>query len=222
MGVSKSNDMIKSSSCLILLGDINFISTWDVSVIELCPWMISDNRHTPSTDNIDIGMCLLSGYTLGWYQITDKPLILIELMSPDMMRHDDDFESVQDPLYLGWGRGYLPWMGEGVPTLDRIGGTYLEWERGYLPQIGEGVPDLDGEGVPILDGGRVSALDRGRGTYLGRGEGIPTLNRLCHRQYTSCSFPREDFLFIHYSTKNVSELINIFMLNCFEISTKKC
>ena len=37
--------------------------------------------------------------------------------------------------YLGWGRGYLPWLGEGVPTL-----------------VGEGVPTLDGEDAPFYLG----------------------------------------------------------------------
>ena len=52
------------------------------------------------------------------------------------------------------GRGFLPWMGvgvatldgvEGVPTLDRGEGC-LPWtgEGGYLPWMGEGVPTLDG------------------------------------------------------------------------------
>ena len=45
-------------------------------------------------------------------------------------------------------------MEEGVPTLDGGAGTYLGWGRGYLPWMGEGVPTLDGEGVPTLDGGR--------------------------------------------------------------------
>ena len=54
------------------------------------------------------------------------------------------------------GEGYLPWMGEEVPTLDR-GGTYLGMGEGYLPWDGGGVPTLNGGGVPTLD----------RGTYLG-------------------------------------------------------
>ena len=32
-------------------------------------------------------------------------------------------------------RGYLPWMGEGVPSLD-WGVTNLGWGRGYLPWTG--------------------------------------------------------------------------------------
>lgn len=35
-------------------------------------------------------------------------------------------------LAVGGGDSYLPWMGEGVPNL----------ERGYLPWMGEGVPTL--------------------------------------------------------------------------------
>ena len=86
--------------------------------------------------------------------------------------------------YLGWGRGgYLPWMGEAVPTLDM--------GEGYLPWMGEGVPTLDGEGVPTLDGGWGTYRGWGRGylpmmqgTYLGwgrgylpwMGEGVPTLD----------------------------------------------
>ena len=33
--------------------------------------------------------------------------------------------------------------GKGVPTLDEEGGTYLGWGRGYLPWMGKGVPTLD-------------------------------------------------------------------------------
>ena len=56
------------------------------------------------------------------------------------------------------GEGYLPWMGEGVPTLD-----------GGVPTLdGEGVPTLDGEGVPTLEGG------------------LLTLYRLCSGLYASC------------------------------------
>ena len=67
-------------------------------------------------------------------------------------------------------------MGEGVPTLDGEG--YLPWSRGEGTYLGavEGVPTLDGEGVPTL-------------------EGVPTMGRLCHGQYASCSFLQGTFLF---------------------------
>ena len=110
------------------------------------------------------------------------------------------------------GGGYLPLMGEGVPTLGRGEGvSTLDWE----------VPTLDGEGVPTLDrgvvptfgqGGGVLTLDWGRGTYLGQGEGLPTLDgggvptlggegvptfgRESCGQYASCGFPQENFLVV--------------------------
>ena len=86
--------------------------------------------------------------------------------------------------YLGWGRGYLPWMEEGVPTLDK-GRGYLPWMgKGALPWTGGGVPNLDlGEGVPTLNGGGVPNLDgegvptlNGGGHLPCMGEGVPTLN----------------------------------------------
>ena len=84
---------------------------------------------------------------------------------------------------LTGGGGYLLGRGGGA-TLDK-GGTYLGWGREYLLWMGqgEGVPTLDGgrstylglgEGVPTLDGRRGSTyllwwnLDGGRGTYLGQ------------------------------------------------------
>ena len=75
-----------------------------------------------------------------------------------------------EATYLGWG--YLPWVGEGVPTLDGGRGyqhTYLGWGKGYLPWTG----------------GEVPTLDRG---------GVPTLDRLCRRLYTSFSLLQEDSL----------------------------
>ena len=42
----------------------------------------------------------------------------------------------QSISYPRGGGGYLPWMGEGVPTLDGGGGTYLG--------LREGVSTLDG------------------------------------------------------------------------------
>ena len=66
------------------------------------------------------------------------------------------------------GEGYLPWMGEGVPTLDE--------REGYLPWMGGGIYLELEEGVPTLDGGGVPTLDGGGDTYLGWGEGVPTLD----------------------------------------------
>ena len=40
---------------------------------------------------------------------------------------------------------------EGIPTLDRGGGTYLGWGEGYLSWMGGGVPTFDWGGVPALD-----------------------------------------------------------------------
>ena len=96
--------------------------------------------------------------------------------------------------YLGQGERYLPWMGEGIPTLDRGEGTYLGWGEGVPPfDRGGGVPTSDGERVPTLDGAGATYIGRGRG-YLPwtegvptlDGGGVPTLDRLC--------FPQEDFL----------------------------
>ena len=88
--------------------------------------------------------------------------------------------------------GDLPWIGEGVPTLDgkrvttlggervptsdgvggmylgRGGGTYTVWGKGHLPWMG--VPTLDWGGVPMI------LPWMGRGTYLGW-EGALILNR---------------------------------------------
>ena len=86
--------------------------------------------------------------------------------------------------YPGWGgggvldgkRGYLPWMGEEVTTLD----------GGGVPTLngGEVVHTLDREGVPTLDRGRgtyptwkvVPTLDTGRGYLSWMGDGVPTLD----------------------------------------------
>ena len=94
--------------------------------------------------------------------------------------------------YHGWEEGYLPWKGGAypgpclVPTL--AGGTYL----------GHGGPTLD-TGVPTLVGG----------TYSGWGR-LPTLDRLCHRQYASCGFPQEDFLVMLWNYEYVPFCFNHF------------
>ena len=58
------------------------------------------------------------------------------------------------PASKGWGKVIFS-VCVSVHTSMGGGGTYLGWREGYLPWMGEGVPTLDGEdGVPTLDGGR--------------------------------------------------------------------
>ena len=63
------------------------------------------------------------------------------------------------------GEGYLPWMGVGVPTLDRGGVPTLDRRRGYLSWTGEGVPTLDERGGTYLGQG---GYPGGGGTYPGQ------------------------------------------------------
>ena len=56
--------------------------------------------------------------------------------------------------YLGQGEEYLSWTGDGAPSLEWRGVLTLD-RRGYLPWMGEEIPTLPwmGEGVPTLDSG---------------------------------------------------------------------
>ena len=93
---------------------------------------------------------------------------------------------------LDGGRGYLPWMGKGYLCLMGRG-TYLGWGKGYLPWIWGRGYQLKRDG-PTLDGGGGTFIGWGKGYPPWMGGGVPTLDRLCRRGYASCSFPQEDFL----------------------------
>ena len=70
---------------------------------------------------------------------------------------------------MDWGEGYLPWMREGVPTLDRGVSALNGGEgvptlyAGYLSSIGYPLANQDGEreGVPTLEGGGLPTLNMG-------------------------------------------------------------
>ena len=106
------------------------------------------------------------------------------------------------------GKGYLPWMGGGVLTLDGgevptlgsgrggvltldgeggtypgwWGGTYLGWGRGtYLGQRGGGTYFGWGEGVPTLDGGREYLSQTGEGYLPGMAGGGTYLGQIMLR-----------------------------------------
>ena len=56
---------------------------------------------------------------------------------------------LEDGRYLPWPEGYQPWLGGGGGT-DLCQG-YLLWLGGYLPWMGDGVPTLDvGGGAPTV------------------------------------------------------------------------